>query len=105
MGAASAGVSSHLAAQFEPIFTQWLGRLCSDRQSKHFFKADGPLHELIWISDFFFFFLFVGFLNVDSGHERLEGRTDPSDADGTQDAETRRECRFPAVQVSDPSLH
>jgi hypothetical protein len=32
MGAASAGVSHELAAQFEPIFTNWLGRLCSDRQ-------------------------------------------------------------------------
>ncbi|KNF02016.1 hypothetical protein PSTG_04837 [Puccinia striiformis f. sp. tritici PST-78] len=34
MGAASAGVSDLLAAQFEPIFTNWLGRLCSDLDMK-----------------------------------------------------------------------
>ncbi|KAA1063901.1 hypothetical protein PGT21_000177 [Puccinia graminis f. sp. tritici] len=45
MGAASAGVSSHLAAQFEPIFTQWLGRLCSDLDMKD--SKGEPIHQTL----------------------------------------------------------
>ncbi|WAQ86433.1 hypothetical protein PtA15_7A159 [Puccinia triticina] len=45
MGAASAGVSPLLAAQFEPIFNQWLGRLCSDLEMK---DAKGePIHQTL----------------------------------------------------------
>ncbi|MBW0494149.1 hypothetical protein O181_033864 [Austropuccinia psidii MF-1] len=45
MGAASAGVSEKLAAQFEPIFTNWLGRLCSDLDMKD--SKGEPIHQTL----------------------------------------------------------
>ncbi|KAG0152186.1 hypothetical protein CROQUDRAFT_315180 [Cronartium quercuum f. sp. fusiforme G11] len=45
MGAASAGVSDELAAAFEPIFTSWLGRLCSDLDMKD--SKGEPIHQTL----------------------------------------------------------
>ncbi|KNZ44598.1 hypothetical protein VP01_8g18 [Puccinia sorghi] len=45
MGAASAGVGHELAAQFDPIFTNWLGRLCSDLDMKD--SKGEPIHQTL----------------------------------------------------------